>query len=140
MEKLLFSRFRGKRRSDEFMRMDPSRVHEERRKIGNIEIYIDESCRMNYRLEDYSKFIEERLKDHCCIERESYKREQRRKEPSFIAKKEMDFIEMTQQIFAQTNRRSRGSVCAAGPRLSTKNRTSQVQRYDDEVFNTPKNN
>jgi hypothetical protein len=36
MEKLLFSKFRGKRRSDEFMRMDPSRVHEERRKIGNI--------------------------------------------------------------------------------------------------------
>ncbi len=37
-------------------------LHPEKRKIGNIEVFVDEKCRHNYYLRDYAKYIEEEMK------------------------------------------------------------------------------
>jgi hypothetical protein len=61
-----------------------SKIQKKKRKIGGFEIYVDEECRENYLLEDYSDFIEKNMQDDIQINLYEYKRCQAIKPLSFL--------------------------------------------------------
>lgn len=61
------------------------------------------------------------MKEYCSIERECYAREQAKKPPSFIAKREMRLMELASQVCQKASRKSQQERKSMGPgRLSTK--------------------
>lgn len=55
------------------------------------------------------------MKEYCAIERECYAREQAKKPPSFIAKREMRLLELAQQVFQKASRKSQQERKSMGP-------------------------
>ena len=80
------------------------------------------------------------MKEYCEIERESYAREQSRKPPSFIAKREMRLLELASQVCQKASRKSQQERKSMGPqRVSMKVNQGSV-KFEAQNYNTPKNN
>lgn len=79
------------------------------------------------------------MKEYCDIERECYAREQSRKPPSFIAKREMRLLELASQVCQKVSRKSQQERKSMGPmRVSSKVNQGSV-KFEAESYNTPKN-
>ena len=57
MRSVFYTRNCGKRRAAEYSSAIEG-VYKEKRKVGNLEIYVDSPCRRNYEMEDLAEFIE----------------------------------------------------------------------------------
>lgn len=91
LERQLHQIKRERRKFKEFNAMTQN-IHPSHRVYNGFKVYVDEENRQNFKLEDYSKFVEEELPEYCSIQRENYNREMRqRPEVSFIAKNEAKF-------------------------------------------------
>ena len=84
-------------------------------------MYVDQQYRHHYELDDLANYIEDHMKEYCDIERECYAREQNKKPPSFIAKREMRLIELASQVCQKVSRKSQQERKSMGPiRVSMK--------------------
>jgi hypothetical protein len=83
--------------------------------------------------------VEERLKDYCQVEREDYRRQQMRKPPSFIAKKERRLMELAHEVLDKAARKSEHRRNSLAPgRQSIRPGKETGGRFEAEGFNTPK--
>lgn len=76
----------GRRKVQSFYIDQISNIHPERRRIGNIEVFVDQDCRKNYKLPDYARYVEKEKKEFCEMELQFYRRMQKDKPYSFLAK------------------------------------------------------